>query len=266
MTPGPSPGGSEAGTLRRPSRWLLLSEPWRSAADLGALTLMAPQLASAPRGSGHPVLVLPGLLGSDASTLILRRFLHGLGHRPVGWGLGVNVGPDHAVVTRLPRLLAELTQRHGGPVSLVGWSLGGIFARALAAEHPEHVRQVITLGSPYAGEGPGVTHADAAYRLLSSRHTAASAHGRRTAHPPSLAVPTTSIYSRLDGIVSWRVCREEVTDRRQSIGVPASHLGFGHNPAVLWVVADRLARDPDDWAPFVPPAWLRRVVAVDRPA
>lgn len=249
----------------RPSSLLLFTEPWRSVLELGALTVSVPQLARAPRGDDHPVLVVPGLLASDASTVVLRRFLTRLGYHASGWGLGLNVGPTRDVVQRLPIRLTELAERHDQPVSVIGWSLGGIFARALGARLPEHVRQVITLGSPYATQVPGQTHADAAYRLLSRRHhAAATSRGPQDAIP--LDVPTTSIYSRLDGIVSWRVCREDVTDRRESIAIPASHLGFGHNPTALWVVADRLAQDPQDWRPFIAPRHLRALFVTDEPA
>ena len=258
--------GEGTHTPGRPSSLLLLSEPWRSVLELGALSVSAPQLARAPRGDGHPVLVIPGLLASDSSTVVLRRFLDRLGHRTAGWGLGVNTGPTSRVVRRLPLRLRELSDQHGGqPVSVIGWSLGGIFARALGVRSPELVRQVITLGSPYASSVPGHTHADTAYRLLSRRHYAeATSRGPDVGSP--LTVPTTSIYSRLDGIVSWRICREDVGERRESIGVPASHLGFGHNPTALWVIADRLAQDPDDWRPFTPPRHLRALFRVDETA
>jgi pimeloyl-ACP methyl ester carboxylesterase len=263
-----SPTGARNGGLRsggRPSSLLLLTEPWRSVLELGALTVSAPRLARAPRGDGHPVLVVPGLLASDASTVVLRRFLTRLGYRTAGWGMGLNVGPTSDVVRRLPDRLRELSDRYDQPVSVIGWSLGGIYARALASRLPEQVRQVITLGSPYATEVPGQTHADAAYRMLSRRHYV-PATGRGPGVAAALDVPTTSIYSRMDGIVSWRVCREDVADRRESIAIPASHLGFGHNPTALWVVADRLAQDPLDWRPFTAPRHLRALFVTDRPA
>lgn len=247
----------------RPSSLLLLTEPWRSVLELGALTVSAPQLARAPRGDGHPVLVVPGLLASDTSTVVLRRFLSRLGYRTAGWGMGLNVGPTSEVVRRLPDRLIELADRHGQPVSVIGWSLGGIYAPALGVRAPELVRQVITLGSPYATQVPGQTHADAAYRMLSRRHHVA-ATGRRPDVVASLDVPTTSIYSRMDGIVSWRLCREDMADRHESIAIPASHLGFGHNPAALWVIADRLAQDPGDWSPFTAPRHLRALFGTDR--
>jgi pimeloyl-ACP methyl ester carboxylesterase len=195
----------------------------------------------------------------------MRRFLRGLGYVTAGWGLGLNTGPTNEVLRRLPLRLRELADGHGQPVSIIGWSLGGLFARALATRSPDLVRLVVTLGSPYASRGPGHTHADAAYRYLSrGRYAAGNGAGGDAALP--LTVPTTSVYSRLDGIVSWRVCRDPVGDFHESIGIPGSHLGFGHNPAALWLIADRLAQEPGHWRPFTPSRQLRRFFIADQPA
>src|SRR5580704_19669572 len=136
-------GGPGAG----PALLLFLTEPARGLADLAALPLAAPWLARAGRGDGHGVLVLPGLLASDMSTTPLRRFLGWLGYDVHGWDLGRNVGPTDTVIAGLPHALEALAERTGGPVSLVGWSLGGIYAREMARHHPGQVRQVITMGS-----------------------------------------------------------------------------------------------------------------------
>src|SRR5579864_1239542 len=138
----------------RPSAALFLTEPLRALADLTALQLAAPWLATAPRGDGHGVLVLPGLLASDTSTVPLRRFLAWLGYDVRGWDLGRNRGPTEEVLAGLPRALLAHARRTGRPVSLVGWSLGGIYARELARRHEKHVRRVITLGSPFALSDP----------------------------------------------------------------------------------------------------------------
>src|SRR5260221_540964 len=100
------------------------------------MPLAASGLSSAPRGDGHGVLVVPGLLASDVSTGVLRRFLRRLGYDAAGWDLGRNRGPTDQVVDELPRVLSALAQRTGRPVSLIGWSLGGIYARELARQHP----------------------------------------------------------------------------------------------------------------------------------
>src|ERR1700722_5328397 len=119
-----------------PALGLYLTEPARGLVDLVSLPLAAPWLAAAPHGDGHGVLVLPGLLASDGSTALLRQFLRWMGYDVHGWALGRNDGPTQAVLDRLPRALAEHAEHTGGPVSVVGWSLGGIDARALARDQP----------------------------------------------------------------------------------------------------------------------------------
>jgi pimeloyl-ACP methyl ester carboxylesterase len=133
---------------RAPNKALYLTDYARSAWDIGALSAMLPALARAPRGDGHAVLVIPGLGASDMSTVILRRFLSTLGYATYGWKLGRNIGPTARVVSGLPERLHEFRARHDGPVSVIGWSLGGIFARQLGRRHPDVIRQVITLASP----------------------------------------------------------------------------------------------------------------------
>ena len=133
-----------------PSTRLLLTEPIRGLADHAALLLATPMLAAAPRGDGHGVLVVPGLFASDSSTLPLRGFLRWLGYDVRGWDLGRNHGPTEAVLAGLPRAVLDHAERTGRPVSLTGWSLGGVYAREMARRYPRAVRQVITLGSPFA--------------------------------------------------------------------------------------------------------------------
>src|SRR6202022_2446708 len=137
-----------------PAAGLLLTEPIRGLADLAALMLAAPGLAAAPRADGHGVLIFPGLLASDMSTVPLRGFLRWLGYDVRGWDLGRNHGPTEAVLAGLPRALLDHAMRTGRPVSLIGWSLGGVYAREMARRHPRQVRQVITLGSPFALQAP----------------------------------------------------------------------------------------------------------------
>ncbi|GAA3384085.1 esterase/lipase family protein [Cryptosporangium minutisporangium] len=237
------------------SRQLLyLTEPARAMADASVLAAAYPLLRLAPRGQAHPVLVLPGLLATDSSTAVLRRWIDRLGYPVVGWDLGRNRGPTRRVVDGLPRAVERLADRYGQPVSVVGWSMGGIFARRLASRMPEQIRQVITLGSPFASDaGNGDTPGERAYRRYARRHVADRIHpdDAAGAHPP--AVPSTSVYSRWDGIVDWRSCLLPAGPRSENIEVRASHLGLGHHPAVLWIVADRLARPADGWQPFRTP-------------
>jgi pimeloyl-ACP methyl ester carboxylesterase len=240
----------------RPGAGLLLTEPIRGLADMAALTLAAPWLAAAPRGDGHGVLVWPGLLASDTSTAMLRQFLRLLGYEVRGWDLGRNHGPTDAVLAGLPRVLMAHSERTGRPVSLVGWSLGGIYAREMARDHPGLVRQVVTLGSPFTQTNPRQSYAEYPYQRLSRLHAPAARRARNQIARP-IGTPSTSVYSRWDGIVSWHTCIEPETALHQNVEVRCSHLGFGVDPATLWLVADRLAAQPGQRAPFRPPALLR---------
>jgi len=213
--------------------------------------------ARAPKGDGHPVLILPGLLAGDASTLVLRRYLRQLGYEAHGWGLGRNIGPTPQVVHGIEAKFEALVERHARTVSVIGWSLGGIYARVLARLRPEGVRQVVTLGSPYRLDEPSRSRAYRAYTRYSRLHVQDVVVPTSIAAADPLPVPTTSVYSRLDGIVPWESCMEEPGETRESIEVLSSHFGFGHNPAVLWLIADRLALPEGAWKPFEPPAFAR---------
>lgn len=241
----------------RPAALLYLTEPLRGALDRAALPMAAPLLATAPRGDGHGVLVLPGLLAADGSTAPLRRFLRHRGYYVRGWRLGRNIGPTEAVLDGLPEGLRDLAERTGGPVSVVGWSLGGLYARHLAREHPAYVRQVVTLGSPVGVAHGHRTYADRTFEVLGVLHARGSHVPQRADVGGSVPVPSTSIYSRLDGVVAWRACLAESGARHQNVEVRCSHLGFGFDPATLWCVADRLARPGDAWTPFAPPRMVR---------
>ena len=137
-----------------PSRWLLWAES-RAAHEFAATLAAWPLLRLAPKGDGHPVLVLPGLFASDASTRLLRAYLRERGYDTHGWGLGRNLGPRRGVATAMLQRLDQLHERSGRRVSLVGWSLGGAYARRLAAARPDAMRNTIMLGSPLEGPTPG---------------------------------------------------------------------------------------------------------------
>jgi len=249
--------GQAGGRVTGPAARLYLTEPARGLLDLAALPLAAGWLASAPRGDRHAVLVLPGLLASDMSTGLLRRYVRWLGYDVHGWQLGRNVGPTSTVLTELPRALCDLAATSGGPVSIIGWSLGGIYARELGRDHPGLVRQVITLGSPFALTDPRQSHANGAYQRSSRRHAAADRIPTREEVARPIDVLSTAVYSRQDGIVSWQTCIEQETALHENVEVRCGHLGFGVDPATLWVIADRLAAPAGQRKPFRPPALLR---------
>jgi pimeloyl-ACP methyl ester carboxylesterase len=203
------------------------------------------------------VLIFPGLLAGDSSTVPLRAFLRWLGYAARGWHLGRNHGPSEAVLARLPRALLDHAERTGRPVSLVGWSLGGIYAREMARRHPRQVRQVITLGSPFAMIDPRQSHAHGLYRRLSFLHAPGRKLPSREQRTRPINVPSTSVYSRLDGIMAWQACLDPETALHQNVEVRCSHVGFGVDPATLWLIADRLAWSARRQVLFRPPLPLR---------
>ncbi len=234
--------------LAPPSRTLMLLEG-RALHELGAFVGALPLLSLAPRGDGHPVLVLPGLMASDVSTRPLRSFLRNRGYAVSGWRQGRNLGLRHGVQDGMTDLIRELNQRHGRKVSLVGWSLGGLYARQLAKLMPDYVRTVITLGSPFAGH-PRSTNAWRVYEFASGRRADEEDARFGGAMPVPPPVPTTAIFSRTDGICAWQGCMERSSTMSESIEVESSHCGMGHHPAVVYAVADRLSQPEGAWAPF----------------
>lgn len=241
-----APGFADDAPLRPPHPGLVLLEaraPW----EFAALLASAPWLRRRSAGDGHPVLVLPGLGASDASTRPLRRLLTDLGYAVHPWRQGFNFGPRRGVMDGLARQLDELADRSGRSASLVGWSLGGLYARELAKLRPDAARCVVTLGTPFTGH-PRATHAWRFYEWVSGQSADDPARLAALREPPP--VPTTSIYSRSDGIVAWRCSLNEPGPRVENIEVRASHVGMGFNPLALLAVADRLAQDPSRWRPF----------------
>jgi pimeloyl-ACP methyl ester carboxylesterase len=239
-----------------PALPLYLSEPGRAFADYGLYLAARPLMPRLPQGDGHPVLVLPGLLADDASTRVLRSVLRRLGYRVHGWRLGRNIGPTAQCVEGMRARIDDLSDRYGRPISLVGWSLGGIFARDLARRTPESVRQVITLGSPFRLTRHSQSRASRVFDRYAHLHVE---HRTLPLEPDGcpLPVPATSIYSHFDGIVHWETCLDTPGERCENIAVMASHLGLGHHPAALFAVADRLAQPEGSWRPFRPPLVLR---------
>lgn len=231
----------------KPPSQLLLALEVRGIFELQAFFAAYPLLRRAPRGDGHPVLVLPGLSASDVSTRPLRSYLKAQGYAAHGWKQGANHGPRPGVEDGIDARLAELAQRYQRKVSLIGWSLGGVFAREAARRAPALVRQVITLGSPFASE-PKASNAWRLYEVLSERKVDDWPDREAMKLPPP--VPSTAIYSRTDGIVAWQGCLEEESDTTENIEVEGSHSGLGYNPAVLYAIADRLVLSEGEWSPF----------------
>lgn len=243
--------------VRKPGLALTTTDLARSMWEFGAYAWTWPAMATVPvSGDSQPVLVLPGFGTSDLLTAPLRATLTQLGYPTYGWRLGMNIGPTARILDGMRGKLERVYQRRGQPVSLIGWSLGGIFARELARERPEMVRQVITLGSPFRMETHDQSRAKLAFNMFSGQH-AQSLQTPLEVDAAPLTMPSTAFYSKLDGVVAWQVCREKPSELSESIEVLTSHLGFGHNPAAVWGVADRLAMPEGELSPFNPPFWLR---------
>jgi pimeloyl-ACP methyl ester carboxylesterase len=226
--------------------------------EIGAFLAASPLLRAVGRGDRHPVLVLPGFIGGDDSTVALRTVLRAQGYWVHGWRLGQNMGPTDAVVDGIHARLDELHERHDRKVSLVGWSLGGIYAREMARENPEAVRQVITLGSPFRmREGDRSAASPIADQVADTWRAEALRMSEAEQDKPPLPVPSTAVYSRTDGVVRWHTCIDTESELHENVEVRGSHSGLGFNPAVIYVVSDRLAQAEGDWRRFSAPLPLR---------
>ena len=235
-----------------PSKTLSAQEPYRATAEFAGLWMAAPALLAAPRGDGHCVLVLPGCGAGDQSTQILRSYLSYLGYRSSEWALGHNLGYRTlgGSEARLRQRVETLAATSGQKISLVGWSLGGVMARHMARDHPEWVRQVVPLCAPFMGD-PTATSIRQFYETVSGEnldepHSRAAWQANRA--PPS--VPTTSIYSRSDGVTAWQNYIEIEIATAENVEVVGSHLGMLHNVVALGVVANRLAQPENGWKPY----------------
>jgi pimeloyl-ACP methyl ester carboxylesterase len=234
-----------------PSTLLALSEVWRALLERCSLLGSLPFLRNMPRGDGHPVYLLPGFMANSESMAVLGRWLDGLGYNAIPWGYGRNLGPRGRLMERLVVTVGDLAREHGQPVSLIGHSLGGVFAREIAKAIPHHIRQVVTLCSPFRQTD---THGTAAGVLrlceMAAGENAEDLQRRMGDISRPAPVPSTAIYSRSDGIANWKACIEEETPYTDNIEVYASHSGMGLNPAVYYAIGDRLAQPADMWRKF----------------
>ncbi|MEM1324581.1 MAG: alpha/beta fold hydrolase [Bacteroidota bacterium] len=236
--------------IKRPSLFWLLTEAGRATAEIGISYPYRYLFAEKNSGDGHPVIVLPGFMATDASTIQLRDYINKLGYTALPWKMGRNYGHTH-YIEQLGEYVDQLYQLHGCKVSIIGWSLGGIFARQLAKAHPDKVRQVITLGAPFRGVGKANNVAWLYNFLKGTRRVAPASQELLDDLPKPAPVPTTAIYTKQDGIVPWQLCMEEKETRiHQNIEVRSSHFGMAHNPSVLRIIADRLQLEEYSWREF----------------
>lgn len=225
-----------------PPLGLLGIEPIRAAVEYASMRLSR-RPATLPRGDGHAVVVFPGLAGAAHSTRPIVDLCSALGYQAVDWGLGLNRGPKGDVQRWLDELAAhvhKLTSSHRSRISLIGWSLGGLYAREVAKLMPRRVRCVITIGTPFAGT-PQQTNVGWFYRALNGQPLCADpALLKRLRTAPNM--PTTSIYSRSDGVVAWQTCLNDAQPHLENVEVSGSHCGLGFNAAVHTIIAERLSR------------------------
>lgn len=230
--------------------WAFTEIP-RLSLDVTALRLGRKLLKSSPPGDGHGVIVMPGFLGSDSYSKPLRRFLTRLGYRAFGWNQGRNMGPSTATIEGLEQELVRIAELTGGKVSIIGHSLGGVYAREIAKRAPEIVRQVITLGSPF-GEGRETGSPTAKlFRYLNPPTPESEALRHQLAEAPP--VPYTSVFTKADGVVHWhQSIQHEGHEKVQNVRVRGSHIGMTANLSVWTLLADRLAIPDGEWHPFRP--------------
>ena len=231
--------GGMASTRTSDDRAPPLSQLVREAGALMALrwkSLLPQQARAEGAGQGRPVMVIPGFLAGDYSTVILRRSLEAAGYRAYGWGLGFNLGARSDL---LERIEAQLDRAHRcGPVSLVGWSLGGLYARELAKRQPDKVARVITLGSPFSGD-VRANNAWRLYEMLNDHRVDSPPIEARVSEKPP--VPTIAFWSRRDGIVAPASARGEPHECDRAVELDCSHMGFMSEACALQAVLDALA-------------------------
>jgi hypothetical protein len=240
---------SNHNTLCAPSK-LFLALEIRAIFEIWMLLIAQPIIRFAPKGDGHPIIVFPGFSAGDWATVLLRKFLKGRGYAVHGWNLGFNKGYYAGIEEKLLTRLSDIHQRYNQKVTLIGWSLGGLYARELAHTVPEMVRSVVTLASPFnnVSEGIGISKL---YEFVSGQKINQISPKRiqQLKIPPP--VPTTSIYSHSDGVVASECCNGIESSYSENIAIPASsHCGIGLNPIVFWIIANRLAQAEDKWRPF----------------
>jgi pimeloyl-ACP methyl ester carboxylesterase len=246
--------------VKKPSLLHAFAEPVRASGEYATSLGLFPFLRLLPSGDGHPVLTLPGFMATDRSTRPLRRLLTALGYPTSGWGLGRNVGPTQRAIETMPLLLERMVDEAGAKASIVGWSLGGIYARHLATLTPELVRSVVTMGTPVRREVREASNAQALFDSLKAIHLPGLPI---LDDGEPLEVPVTAMYTRSDGIVHWETCIVQDAPNAENLRVRGSHVGLGFNPAVAYIVADRLAQPEGAWRPFTAPAAYRSIITAD---
>lgn len=205
----------------------------RAGLEAGALLLQLPLLKLlAQKGKGEPVIVLPGFMAGDMSTVVMRSYLNGIGYKASGWGLGTNRGKMLDLLQPLLEQIKTTYEEAGQKVKLVGWSRGGMLSREIARDYPDLVERVITIGSPVKG-GIEVSSIGNWVRRETGMTPAAMSDILRQRQAVPIKVPIRSIYSRYDGIVAWKACIDNVNPDVRHYEIHGSHVGMGTNVEVF---------------------------------
>ncbi len=183
------------------------------------------------------VMILPGFATHPVRMRYLAHQLEAAGHSTKRWGLGFNWGPDEERFEFLEARLADLHARHGRPVVLLGWSLGGLFARELAKRQPDAVAKVISMGSPFSGS-PRANNVWRAYQFITGHSVdAPPIEADLAAKPP---VETVALWSANDGAIAPRCAAGRPGERDRAIAVRCTHIGFTYDPQVITTVLAEL--------------------------
>ena len=239
---------SEFAAISPPPLMYLLTEG-RAVVEYASSFVAMPCLLEGPEGDGHPVVVLPGFIASSFSTRPLRTYLHKKGYNSHCWKQGRNLGLSPSLQARMLERVRSIHRRYGRKVSLVGWSLGGIYSRWIANNDPDLIRCIVTLGSPFT-DNPKANHSWQLFERMSGQKIEEIDDDTYEMVKNTPPVPTTSIYSRTDGITAWQCCVTDEGDLSENVEVVGSHCGLGVNPLALHVIADRLAQPEGQWQKF----------------
>lgn len=194
-------------------------------------------LAQTIRGDGRQVLLIPGLMASEQRMEPLRTVLNAAGYDAHGWGMGRNFGPKPDSLEQIDRRVDAIRRKTGAPVTLVGWSLGGLFAREYAKFATEKVGGVVTMGTPFSGD-PRANHAWRLYQLVSGFPVDRPPFTcNREEKPP---VPTVALWSQRDGVILPQCAKGRAGERDRAIEVDCTHMGFAASPEGILAVGKAL--------------------------